>query len=272
MSGWNRVTKAEPCPICSLHDKACSVAKDGSAVCCMKIPSDKECKGQMGGWIHRTGVVRFVRKFLHKPRPAVERKGPKYWQKILEQSHKELLTMYPLIEQLGVSTESLCALFTGWLEDHKAFTFPMWTPGGELCGFRLRNWEGKKWSLPGSKNGLFWPGSVGRDVSDALMITEGPTDCAAALDMEFKAIGKFSALGGRDQVVEFCSYSWRKAVVIVADNDSKDNVGMRGALALASDLRGLCEVVRVIRPPLEFKDLREWYFAGARRDDILGLL
>ena len=50
MSGWRRVSKAYPCPVCNKPDW-CSVTADGAAVCCMRVESPKQLGN--GGWLHR---------------------------------------------------------------------------------------------------------------------------------------------------------------------------------------------------------------------------
>jgi hypothetical protein len=111
-----------------------------------------------------------------------------------------------------------------------------------------------------------------------LLITEGPTDCAAAMDLGFDAIGRASCLTGVRDVKVLLSRYPRKFVLIVADNDTpkmRSNgetfyPGREGANILAKTIRPLAGIVRVAMPP-EHKDLWDWLKDGATHDDIINL-
>jgi hypothetical protein len=47
------------------------------------------------------------------------------------------------------------------------------------------------------------------------------------------------------------------------------NPGQAGAVKLAQKLVFVCSSVRIILPPKEYKDLRGWYRAGLRHDELL---
>ena len=53
MTGWRRVTKQSPCPVCG-KPKWCSVSVDGEIAKCMKVESDTRTKDN--GWLHRLQV------------------------------------------------------------------------------------------------------------------------------------------------------------------------------------------------------------------------
>lgn len=66
-------------------------------------------------------------------------------------------------------------------------------------------------------------------------------------------------------------------LVIVSDRDKVDPrtgvaPGMHYALKLASEINNGWRRVRVIQPPEGFKDLRDWYRAGARVQDLFHLV
>jgi hypothetical protein len=47
---WNRVTGAEPCPVCG-GPTECRLHSDESFACCVRQPSDWRLEN--GGWLHR---------------------------------------------------------------------------------------------------------------------------------------------------------------------------------------------------------------------------
>jgi hypothetical protein len=153
---------------------------------------------------------------------------------------------------LGVPTESLTRLCVGF--DGKAFTFPMQDENGKIIGIRRRYGDGNKRALTGSKNGLFIP--TGLSKNKPLFITEGPTDCAAALDLGLDAIGRPNCDSKVPMTVAFAR---GREVVIICDNDVP---GKDGAKRLARKLLLHCSSVKIICPPDEAKDLRQWLQAG----------
>jgi len=106
------------------------------------------------------------------------------------------------------------------------------------------------------------------------MICEGPTDCAALLDMGFDAIGRPSCMGGVEHIVEFLK-GRRRDVIIVADRDEPKHrpdgsvwfPGQEGAVRLCKAIQPLVRTLKVIKPPFH-KDVREWYRAGATRANV----
>jgi phage/plasmid primase-like uncharacterized protein len=136
---------------------------------------------------------------------------------------------------------------------------------GEVRGIRLRGPDGRKWAVRGGREGLFLP--AGLDVAQRLLICEGPTDTAAALDLGFAAVGRPSCTGGAGLLLRLVRERHPAEVVVVADGDPP---GQRGARDLAAELRGYVRVVRVITPPA--KDLREWLRAGATADNLAALI
>lgn len=271
---WNRVSKQNPCPICEKPDY-CSVAQDGSVANCMRVPSDWECKGNMGGWIHKLqpDVIQRVKNVFRRT-PKKKALPPKYWDALVKES-VETAGLEPRAKvlgmQLGLSYNSLERLMVGWLPQYSAWTFPMWDGRGRMIGIRLRGLNGQKWCVPGSFNGIFHPIYVANDEDTLLMICEGPTDCAALLDLGFDAIGRPSALAGVNHLTEFVRAGRRK-VVIVIDADSKDAVELPGAVKLAKAIRPLTSDVSILRTPGGYKDIRGWYLCGGTRKDLMELI
>jgi phage/plasmid primase-like uncharacterized protein len=166
---------------------------------------------------------------------------------------------------LGVTEANLRRLGVGWSAQHHAWTFPMRDAAGEVRGIRLRGTDGRKWSVKGGREGLFLPDSL--DASQRLLICEGPTDTAAAMDMGCAAVGRPSCTGGAGLLLRLVRDRRPAEVVVVADQDAP---GQSGAAALAAELRGYVRVVRVITPPA--KDLRAWRQSGASADDLAALI
>jgi hypothetical protein len=170
-----------------------------------------------------------------------------------------------LARELGVTEGSLRRLGVGWSAKHRAWTFPMYGAAGEVRGIRLRGTNGRKWSVKGGREGLFIPD--GLDAAQRLLICEGPTDTAAALDMGCAAVGRPSCNGGVDLLLRLVRARRPGELVIVADHDAP---GQRGAAALATVLAGYVPAVRVIMPPA--KDLRAWLQSGATANDLATLI
>jgi phage/plasmid primase-like uncharacterized protein len=129
-------------------------------------------------------------------------------------------------------------------------TFPMRDERGHIIGIRRRLRNGRKNSVKGSKNGLFIPAGI--ENAKQLVICEGPTDCAAALDLGYAAIGRPNC---NSRIPMTVAYVRGRPVVIVADHDTP---GVRGARKLAEALVRSGSTVRIILPPLVYKDLRQW--------------
>ena len=107
----------------------------------------------------------------------------------------------------------------------------------------------------GSETGLFLPVDVER--KSRIIITEGPTDCAAALDLGFAAIGRPNCNSKVDMTVAYCrEYA---EIIILGDNDT---VGKTGAEKLAEALSQKGINVKIVFPPEKVKDLREWVNSG----------
>jgi hypothetical protein len=129
---------------------------------------------------------------------------------------------------------SLQGLRIGW--DGSAWTFCMSDGSGSV---RRRFPNGKKASVKGSKAGLFVPAEL--TGSGPLLLTEGPTDAAAAMDLSFDAIGRPNCNLAMAMTVRVVRN--RDEIVIVADNDS---AGKTGAEKLAGTLALYCPRVTVI--------------------------
>jgi phage/plasmid primase-like uncharacterized protein len=170
--------------------------------------------------------------------------------------------------KLGLTVASLNRLQIGWAFDKNAWAFPMVNAEGELQGIRLRAADGSKFAVSGGREGLFVPADL--PSAGMLLFCEGPTTCAALLDMGFDVIGRPSCMSGVDHVLAVLLRRHRGDVVIVSDNDeAKDRPdgsvwypGQEGAARLAQQILPLCRSVKIIAPAFH-KDARDWKAAGA---------
>ena len=131
---------------------------------------------------------------------------------------------------------------------------------GRIIGIRIRYPSGLKAAELGSKQGLFVPAELSAE--GLLLVCEGPTDTAAALDLGFAAIGRPSCNSG---VRMLTTLAKGRDVVIAGDSDEP---GRKGAEALASELVLHCPTVRLVYPPENIKDLRQWKADGLTREQL----
>ena len=260
-----RVSRKFRCPVCE-SDSWCVVAADGSVCICMRTPSDKpvDCHGAGQGWLHRlTGNPA-------PPPPPVRQRTPQDAPGAVEQ-YMDIPTgdrrpIVALAANLGVSVASLDRLGCKWSTYRRAAAFPMRNEDGEIIGVRLRSNDGRKWAITGSHAALFIPDGEVPDQLTELWITEGPTDCAALLDLDVYAVGRPSCSGGVDMILTMTA---GRDVVIMADADepktrpdgSTWRPGKEGAEALAKAMRGKAASIKIVYP-LQHKDVRAWLNSG----------
>lgn len=258
---YERVSRAKRCPICNKPDW-CLIAKDGSAVICPRVPEGGRFIGEAG--------------YLHKmtdAEPATFRAGVNVY--IAPQpgfdATKKIAAMQNVVDaddvgladysaQLGVSVESQKLLGIGYSRLENAFGYPMKDHAERTIGIRLRNIEGRKWAVNGSRSGLF----VGPKRKGPLFIGEGPTDTAALLDLGCWAIGRPSCRGGTVELLKYVQKHRPWSMVIVSDCDGP---GVVGAEDLADSVWRFVDSVRVIEP-LVGKDIRHWRIQGCTPDQL----
>ena len=158
-----------------------------------------------------------------------------------------------------MSSQSLRRISIGW--DGQAYTFPMSDSKDQIIGISRRFPTGHKTSLAGSTIGLFIPADLVDN--EPLIICEGPTDTAAALDLSFAAIGRPNCYAKIDMTVEYCKGC--SEIILIGDND---RAGRAGVEKLKEKLLLHGSRVRVIYPPEKIKDLRQWRRAGLRRQQL----
>ena len=267
----DKVTKDNPCPVCGRHD-ACLVAEDGSAALCSRTESDN-LRGEpfAGGWLHKlTDNPAPVR--CHRPKPKKQKPVPDFYRLTQQYRLQEPAT---LSRELGVSASSLKRLQVGW--DGKGYTFPMFDGWGKCIGIRLR-YKKHKFSVTGSKNGLFWPTGMRPDSRKILFICEGPTDTATLLDLGFEAIGRASCGTGLEYIKTMIDRFDRRVVIFSDKDEAKYRPdgsvfypGIEGAQRLAEGLKSSTRSVRVVKPA-NYKDVRQWYQNGATKEAVMALV
>ena len=268
---WIRCTKAKPCPRCE-KGGWCSVSEDGELCICMRVSE---------GCIKPTRNEGYLHKLTDSPPPKrtnYNRPQPKDYTptfdalKVSKRSFESITDERTnrLADSLGVSVWSLFQLRAGWSGQFQAYTFPMRDHEGKVIGIRLRGEDGSKWAVRGSKSGLFIPQPIQFN-RGGLMICEGPTDCAACLDMGFNAVGRPDCLGGAELIERLVRKHGIKNVCIVHDRDEEGSKGgehtIRGAASLLDKLRALpsADCIKVLSPP-SVKDVRQWMNKGGYED------
>jgi len=265
---WIRVTKGNPCPVCG-HSKWCMISSDG-AVCRCKHTSEgsyKTVEGQDGpGYYHRlSGDI--------KP-PSVQPEIKPLTNDELNAIHRECQAVInesqldELAGQLKVKTETLKRFKVGYSVANFAFCIPEVDHTGQLKGLQYRHeTSGKKWCERGSKRGLYIPDDL---TSGALLVCEGFSDTAAALDMGFSAIGRNNCSDHSPDLIMFLKQrSNNDKIVVVADSDKQ---GFNGAEKLADELLNYNLRANVLLLPPNFHDLREWYNSGGNRESVQELI
>lgn len=241
-----RVTRARKCPICQRPDW-CLIARDGSGVICARVTSTK----RMGeaGWLHGVGSPPIPTRTAARPahRSVSDLSG------IADRCEAALSTAARerFAASLGLTAASLALLAVGWMERPEAWTFPMRDADMRVIGIRLRLSDGRKLSVRGGHEGCFIPRETIGDMTETVIICEGPTDTAAILDAGLPAIGRPSCRGGV-QIIR--SLLKNRDAVIFADDDGP---GRDGANALAEQLVKQRTAVRIVCPP-RGNDVREW--------------
>lgn len=243
---FQRVSKRVRCPICD-HPDWCLIRRDGERAICARVESAH--RWGEAGWLHVLGEAIPVPVRRSCRLPINRDFGP------LADEYRHNIDIgrtMDLSAQLGVMTTSLTRLRVGWLPGVRAASFPMQDETGKVVGIRLRYQDGRKLSAKGGHEGCFVPDGGLGDLSDVIVICEGPTDTAAALDAGADAIGRPSCTGGTTIIKALLK---GREAAIVADVDGP---GVAGALRLATELLAARIPSRVVKP-LNGKDLRQWH-------------
>ena len=228
---WIRVTRQHPCACCARVDW-CTVAADGTALCCMRIESPKRLKN--GGWLH----------LLTEPIPKVdlpakqEPVAPVDAEAIAKAMYRH--TEAPaartrLATSLGVSEGSLDRLRVGvgWDRNKRMsrfYSFPSRDEKARVVGIIRRYEDGAKYTYKGTSNrGCFYA----RDWAQAdgpIFVVEGGSDTAKLYTLGLAAVGRPSCQGGAEIVSVLLKRQYQRACVVVAEADRKPckDQGCRG--------------------------------------------
>ena len=277
---YNRVTRSDRCIICG-HDSWCLNGKDGVSAICTRTESPKRWGD--AGYYHgpaRASTGNFERSGI------VDVSGNNYPTMSLEgQTERRRVRLEWLATNLGVSVAALDrlgvrhwpsldylgnsiteeqreAMFAAHPENGE-FLFPMRHPTNRIIGWRTRSPAGEKRSVTGSRNGLFIPS--GLDVhGKRLYLCEGPTDCAAGLDLGMDIIGRPDATSGVEFIKNFLMRFRPRELILIADRDAS-GIGLKGAWTLKKQTTRLCRT-SIVLPPT--KDLRDYVRSGGTRSEL----
>ena len=298
MSDFVRTTRSNPCKVCGKHGW-CSVTADGAVAKCMYVEEGAFKSAEDG-----SGLAYFHRLIddpdwrsrprTDRPKPAPrEPKASIAELALTATQNTSTQTIDKLAEELGLSRMALINMGVGWARADQlqalgtkckgpgCWTFPMRDKGGEqIIGVRLRSTDGFKYAVDGSMQGIFVPHELGQSGKPIVIVTEGPTDCAALLDMGFDAIGRPSNTAGTDLIRNLIitrtnSCKWGEVVILI----DRDKIGSdaarntwRGARKLAEKLVSQRRSVRICQPPAGIKDARDWLNSGAGEDDVMAVI
>jgi len=263
---WQHATKKNPCPICGREDW-CSFGE--RMMLCQRVESARP--HSKGGWFHgypgSDGNFK-VTKFIPPTRSAPQVLDA---ESVMD-SVSGAGDIKSLSESLGVSMDSLDALAVGYSHAHKAWAFPMSDGDGKYIGIRLRNKDGQKWAVTGSRQGVFLPKSNFKVTPKVCYLPEGPTDTAALLSMGLFSIGRPTCMSGNELVAQALKRLKIYKAVIISDNDGlkqfankESRPGIIGAKKLKKEL-GINSVIWM--PPAPIKDVREFYKRGGTAQQI----
>jgi len=169
-----------------------------------------------------------------------------------------------LSDDLGVDSSAILQLHAAWAPPHKAWAWPMRDGTGKVCGIRLRAQNGKKWSVPGSRSGIFLPYCEPRNT---VWICEGGTDAAALMSLNLLPIGRPSCSGGVLEIVQTIRRLKIERAVIIADNDQDKEIGGKKYNPGYDGARRLAEALPIPHCiiSLPCKDAREFLKMGGTR-------
>ena len=249
---WIRVSKNSPCIGCQ-KDSWCFISEDGLSSLCMRNISGKPYTFTNGdvGYIHRSTDAK--PKYLPKPEPCAVHIDTRELESLVYKWSDKTKGEWTarLATELGVKASSLMELKVCWAAEHGAWCFPMRDGNGFIIGIRFRSKIGQKWSLTGSRNGLFYPWC---DTERELWICEGGTDVAALRSLNLFGVGRPSCSGGMLEIKTLISRLGINRCYILADNDKP---GLDGADSLVRNLPVPCCLMT-----LPTKDIRQYVAMG----------
>lgn len=104
-----------------------------------------------------------------------------------------------------------------------------------------------------------------------VVIVEGMTDTAAAMDLGFVAVGRPSDMAGFDTLANLVR---GRSVIVVGENDQVNpqtgkRPGHEGMIACFQMVRQVCKTAKMVLPPEHLKDLRKWVVSGLTQEEFL---
>jgi hypothetical protein len=266
---FTRVSKEQPCPVC-LRTDFCEIGS--RAVLCQRVASPHPNKNPAGGWFHHFGDKNAYR----PPSNALPRRS----KPVLKEASALLDSLRYLTSEkqyreigceLNVSVESLKLTGAVWYANYNAWAWPMYDENLEVIGIRLRNSDGFKWAVSGSRNGVFLPSNVPEN-EPYVFVPEGPSDVCALTDLGFFPIGR-PTCGTGFEIIKSLLERWNiYKVVIVADNDELKFAGdrkFRPGIDSAQKLKKFLRIKSCIWiPPSPLKDVRDFVREGGTRQMI----
>jgi len=199
------------------------------------------------------------RRFPRRPvaaKPAID------WPAIHAKARAEIIPgeLYDFADVvLGLSGESMDLLDVGVINDE--YVFPERDECGRIIGILRRTKAGKKIAMSGGKRGLAYQYPL--PVDDPVLVVEGPTDVAAAIEAGYTAVGRPSNVLGGEMLAKLLR---GRRVIVFGENDQKDDgrwPGREGVECIIEHLNPVCASVQVLYPPDGVKDLRVWLGGAA---------
>lgn len=223
----------------------------------MRVKSDTFSRN--GGFIHRYNEKVPVYIPPIKQEPEIKINAFKIWHELFKKTNPDKLKLFA--QKLGVEVMALHLLGCAWSPLNNAWAFPMKDVHENVIGIRLRNEQGDKWAIKGSKQGLFMAEMT---MQKYLLIVEGPTDLAAALTLGYCAIGRPSCRGMEKEINDFAIKHHIRDLIIISDNDTP---GLLGAEKLQEEISIHSTIVI---PPC--KDLRQFLNYGGTKEVLDSLI
>jgi len=190
----------------------------------------------------------------------------KDWTALAQQAIKRLKPrdLDRLSTELNVPKWALEAIHIGIMptRDGEAYTFPEFDGRGQITGISLRFSAGKKKCIGKSQRGLTLPKNWHHG-DGPILIVEGASDTAALVAMGLSAVGRPSAKGGVEQLLQLLApLREDRQIIVMGEFDPKPDgtwPGLEGAKHVAQALAdGLGRNVTTSLPPNRAKDIREW--------------
>jgi len=259
-----QASSALPCPICG-SSHYCTLNPADGIVKCTQVGdgSFSQKKDRAGvGFFHRhnfDGVT---------PPPQQQQNRPvQNWDKAMGMSATAPRRhLRPLSRLLGSSVDELKDWGVGYLTSRQlndmgtscnslgCWTFPMRDAQGKVVGLRLRNYDGFKYAVSGSRNGLFYhPQSLVKRAS--ILIVDGASDSFVGWTKGLNIIGRPSSTTGNPEIMEM--FQWLKPTEIHQILDADTNANREHARDAANELISQYSYGSIFYPS-KGKDLREW--------------